>query len=279
MGTSNVRASRCGASILTGDELTAYQQDPKTQPSIQMMGQGTGQRSTLTVNHGSYYIDTTKNTGGKTASNDFMSGHSYYVYLLYAKPSTHQNYSIYIGKQLAQPDALASVTPGLVDVTTQAYKFIASSGGDWVMNKAYDAASGVLSLTVDLKNQGPVFEGDRPKFCQPTTYCSIHSDGSCGCKAGSGCNDDSVCAWSNKEIDCPIEGCFGFSVKLPANFPAAGQNLPTPQPACLPAILTSPSETSSSITSTNRSPAHSATTTSRRCNNSKLSMRPLPLDR
>ncbi|MGA9720137.1 MAG: chitobiase/beta-hexosaminidase C-terminal domain-containing protein [Acidobacteriaceae bacterium] len=216
---------------LTGDELTAYQQDPKTQPSIQMMGQGTGQRSTLTVNHGSYYIDTTKNTGGKTASNDFMSGHSYYVYLLYAKPSTHQNYSIYIGKQLAQPDALASVTPGLVDVTTQAYKFIASSGGDWVMNKAYDAASGVLSLTVDLKNQGPVFEGDRPKFCQPTTYCSIHSDGSCGCKAGSGCNDDSVCAWSNKEIDCPIEGCFGFSVKLPANFPAAGQNLPTPQPA------------------------------------------------
>ncbi len=99
------------------------------------------------------------------------------------------------------------------------------------MNKAYDATSGVLSLTVDLNNQGAVFEGDRPKFCQPTTYCSIHSDRSCGCKAGSSCNDDSVCAWSNKEIDCPIQGCFGFSVKLPATFPAAGQNLPTPQPA------------------------------------------------
>ena len=105
----------------------------------------------------------------------------------------------------------------MVDITTQAYPFNQSTSGNWI-TKSYDPASGVLTVVIDLKDEASVFENDRPKFCQPTTYCSIHSDGSCGCKPGSSCKEDSVCAWSNKEVDCPIGGCFGFSVTLPNGF-------------------------------------------------------------
>jgi hypothetical protein len=212
---------------LTSGELIDYEKDPKTQPSIQMAGQVTGQRSTLTVNHGSYYIDTTRNVS-QNPTNNFIGGQSYYVYLLFATPATHQNYSIFIGKGMGEDAALASVTAGMVDVASGTTRF--KAGGNWIMNKSYDDKSGVLSLTIDLKDQSKVFNDDRPEFCQPRTYCSPRGDGSCGCAAGSNCTDDSVCAWSNKEIDCPIGGCFGFSVKLPADFPVAGLNLPAPKP-------------------------------------------------
>jgi hypothetical protein len=202
---------------LTDAEYTAYQSNPKNRPSIQMMGQASGQRSTLSVNHGSYYIDTTQKETATPISNNFLGGVPYYIYLLFATPQTHQTYSLFIGKNLPTPDALASAVPGMVDITTQAYQFNQSTSGNWI-TKAYDPTSGVLTVVIDLKNEGSVFANDRPKFCQPTTYCSIHSDGSCGCKPGSSCKEDSVCAWSNKEVDCPIAGCFGFSVTLPAAF-------------------------------------------------------------
>jgi hypothetical protein len=38
-----------------------------------------------------------------------------------------------------------------------------------------------------------------------------------------------VCSWAVKDIDCPIAGCFGLSIKLPDNFVAAEQpGLPPP---------------------------------------------------
>ena len=82
---------------LTDDEFKAYQADSTKRPSIRMMGQSTGQRSTLTINHGSYYIDTTVPLPPQNSSNLFLPGQPYYVYLLYATPATHQTYSIYIG--------------------------------------------------------------------------------------------------------------------------------------------------------------------------------------
>jgi hypothetical protein len=214
---------------LTDGEYKNFQADKKNRPSIQMMGQATGQRSTLTVNHGSYYIDTTQNQSTQPISNNFLGGMPYYVYLLFATPQTHQTYSLYIGKQLSTPQALAGVVPGMVDITTQAYKFNPSTSGNWI-TKSYDAASGVLTVVIDLKNEASVFENDRPKFCQPQTYCSLRGDGSCGCKPGSSCKEDSVCAWSNKEVDCPIKGCFGFSVTLPASFASGPQTDLPPAP-------------------------------------------------
>lgn len=217
--------------FLTNDEYTAYQANPTDRPSIRMMGQGNGQRSTMTVNHGNYYIDTTlsqtdQKTGGASVTNVFLPNRKYEIYFIYATPQTKQTYSFYIGK-VTQAEAMASVTPGTVNISSDNFPFTADASGNWVTNKIYDENTGLLTLTVDLSGQASVFTADRPKFCQPQTYCSIHEDGSCGCKAGSDCTDDSVCAWSNKEVDCPVAGCFGFSVTMPGSFVAAKQsNLP-----------------------------------------------------
>ncbi len=67
-------------------------------PSIRMMGQDTGQRSSLTMNHVSYYIDTTIPAGLQPSNpNVFVAGQIYYFYVLYASPSLHQIYSMYVG--------------------------------------------------------------------------------------------------------------------------------------------------------------------------------------
>jgi hypothetical protein len=213
---------------LTDDEFSAWQKDPIDRPSIRMMGQSTGQRSTMTVNHGSYYIDTTLDADAQSKKMDkniFLAKEPYYVYLLYATPQTKQTYSMYVGV-VPESVALASVVPGRVDVSTAKSKFTPDSSGGWI-TKSYDSTTGVLTVNFNLSGETQTFATDRQNFCRPQTYCSIHDDGSCGCAPGSNCKEDSVCAWSNKDIDCPIAGCFGFSVTMPDGFVAAKQpNLP-----------------------------------------------------
>jgi len=232
---------------LTDSEFTGWQSDHTKYPSIRMMGQSLGQRSNLTMNHGSYYFDTTvplsvqqtTPPGGIPVSspNVFVANQTYYFYVLYAKPSLHQTYSLYIGKGLTESAAFATVTTGYTTpwkgVATTFTSGMIDGAPDWITNKKYDATTGVISITMDLGQQTSVFNTDRPKFCQPATYCSIHSDGSCGCNtANSQCTDDSVCAWGIKELDCPVDGCFGFSIKMPDTFQTApaGQPIPPPIP-------------------------------------------------
>jgi hypothetical protein len=220
--------------FVTNSEYTAWQANPKNRPSIRMMGQGNGQRSTMTVNHGNYYIDTTlsrtdQQTGGATTTNVFLPNRQYEIYFIYATPKTHQTYSLYIGK-VTQAEAMATVQPGTVNISSDNFPFKADPAGDWITNKTYDANTGVLTVTVDLSGQASVFNTDRPEFCQPTTYCSIQGDGSCGHKNTDGTVDASVCGWSNKEIDCPIAGCFGFSITMPVGFVAAKQTDLPPAP-------------------------------------------------
>ena len=211
---------------LTDDEFKAYQTDPTTRPQIRMMGQGTGQRSNMTFNHGSYYIDTTVPLNAQNVANPnvFLAGHPYYIYFLYATPSFHQTYSMYIGK-VSEQQGLAAVTPGRIGIDSGAYSFTPASG-NWISNKVYDPDTGLLTVTVDLSQQSAEFANDRPKFCQPQSYCSYKGD-TCGCRPGSNCKEDSVCSWAVKDIDCPINGCFGFSVTMTDKFLAAKQiNLP-----------------------------------------------------
>jgi hypothetical protein len=230
-GTSCTNQSCYGVPLyrqfLTDAEFAAYTKKSTDRPSIRMMGQGNGQRSTMTVNHGSYYIDTTLSKADQSSAsvtNVFLPNRLYYVYFIYATPQTHQTYSMYIGK-VTQEEAMADVRPGKVNISADNFRFTAASG-NWI-TKTYDPTTGLLTVTVDLGGQASVFNTDRPKFCQPQTYCSIHSDGSCGCKPGSDCKEDSVCAWSTKEIDCPVDGCFGFSINMPSSFVAEKQpNLP-----------------------------------------------------
>ncbi len=253
---------------LTNEELAAWQSNPvippiapptsptvpphhptttlPNYPNIRMMGQDTGQRSSLTMNHVSYYIDTTIPLGvqDQTVANDpfltstiasnvnvFAPGQTYYIYFLYATPTLHQTYSLYVGKGLSSSDVTANVHTGIVDPTQGTVPTfkpgLGDSASDWVTSKTYDTDTGVLSVTVDLGQQGSIFDGDRKNFCQPATYCSVHSDNSCGCNPANGqCKDDSVCSWGPKQIDCPVAGCFGFTVTMPSTFRTATADAP-----------------------------------------------------
>jgi cell migration-inducing and hyaluronan-binding protein len=205
-----------------------------------MMGQGTGQRSNLTMNHGSYYLDTTvsakvQGATGATNLNVFLKDQSYYVYLLYAKASTHQQYSLYIGKNYSEADALAKVTTGLVNPFKGTKPvFIPGTGStpEWITSKTYDPKTGFITVAIDLAEQESIFEKDLSDSCRPETYCSVHTDGMCGCKPGSNCKHNSVCSWGPKQPDCPVAGCFGFAVKMPSDFDSSkfAKPIATPKP-------------------------------------------------
>jgi hypothetical protein len=216
---------------LTDQEFKAYESDPGTRPEIRMMGQGTGQRSNMTLNHGSYYIDTTVPHEQQRVENPnvFLAGHEYYLYFLYATSHFHQTYSLYIGK-VDEQEGLNAVKVGRVGVDSGKYTFEPKPGGDWVSNKTYDPKTGLLTVTVDLSGHQKEFNDDRPDFCQPKSYCSYKpATNSCGCKPGSNCKEDSVCNWAVKDIDCPIAGCFGLSITMPRTFEAVKQpGLPPP---------------------------------------------------
>ena len=74
-------------------------------PFIRMAGVDGWQRSVLTANNGSYYIDTTVSKGTQTksrAQNIFAKGETYYVFFVFAKNDgkanvSKQTYQIYVG--------------------------------------------------------------------------------------------------------------------------------------------------------------------------------------
>jgi hypothetical protein len=105
---------------LLREYLTDSENTSQTRPQIRMMGQATSQRSTLSLNHGAYYIDTTQNCtslGGVPKriqlQNDgihcqtydtnpyspsiLLGGHTHYAYFIYATDKTKQKYDINVG--------------------------------------------------------------------------------------------------------------------------------------------------------------------------------------
>jgi hypothetical protein len=243
-------AHDCGNSACRGvplyREYLTDSESQDTRPQIRMMGQDTSQRSTLSLNHGAYYIDTTQDctaqggcpkctkfapNGGECETYEnryrpsvFLGGHTYYVYFVYATSKTHQTYDIYVGP--GTNDAELNVTAVTVD--PNGYKFGTPSDPSYIKpahNNYYDGKS-LLSIDVDLSGQLAAFTASKPKFCKPQSYCSPKGN-SCVCKnPGSGCND-ADCAWGPNDIDCPINPgdpngmlCFGFSFTMPPKFTA-----------------------------------------------------------
>jgi G8 domain len=202
-------------------------EDPTKPAEIRMMGQNSLQRSNLTLNHARYYIDTTvpasqQNVGNR---NVFKANQTYYVFFLYATPSLHQTYTMYLGN-VDEATAKDAVVPARVKVPSLAFTLIKGASGDWIVDKTYHSDTKLLDITIDLKNEQTEFDKDRAQFCKPASYCSVQN-GVCGCTAGSGCvSADKVCAWGQRDIDCPIDGCIGFAVTMPSVFVANGQ--PTP---------------------------------------------------
>jgi len=234
---------------VTQTELNAIQMAPTNltkRPAIRMAGQGTGQRSTLTLNHAHYYIDTSlsQNAQAKLPTfppkfpsdanplqvsnfNVFQGGQTYTVFFVFGKTSTKQSYSLYIGTGLSQPQAQAVMVPARVVVPGQ-FTVTPSPGSSWATFGSYDMTTGVLTVNVDLS--GATDLNPQEAFCQPTSFCTWKSNNTCGCTANSGCTDDQVCSYATKDIDCPVAGCYGFNLTMPSGFTATDNGITPPMP-------------------------------------------------
>jgi hypothetical protein len=213
---------------LTQDEMTAYHLNRSNRPSIRMMGQASAQRSTMTVNHVSYYIDTTVPTVKQQAAGPFLNvfqpGKAYDIFFLYATNTTKQSYRLHIGPKLSTADAMATITPGRMPVPDNSFKFDTTKTGTWATYGGYDSGSGMLTVNVDLSKATDLSPSSRKDYCQPITACAWNSTkNTCGCKKVNGkCVnqnvDDKVCSFATKDVDCPVDGCYGFRITLPDTF-------------------------------------------------------------
>jgi len=214
---------------VTQAEMTA-----NSKPRISMMGQASAQRSTLTVNHGVYYVDTSlsaaaQRTGRIGFVSQFQPGQRYDFFFLFATPTMKQTYDIYIGKSLSVADAKAAITPGRMPIPDNSFPFDKDADGTWASYGGYDSSTGVLTVNVSLAGLTDLLPANRGAFCQPANYCSWDkSTSSCGCKAGTNCTDNNVCSYAVKELDCPVDGCYGFSILMPAVFAPQATVIPPP---------------------------------------------------
>ena len=207
--------------------------------TIPMMGMGFSQRSVLTVNQGTYYIDTTvsaakqkKGLGGPvpiTSLNVFQPGASYYVFFVYANDLTKQKYQIYIGDKItdinANPDKY--ITPVRVDIRNDRLQF--QEGVTWTgLKPTYNSKDGILTVTTDFTEFKTDFDATAVDYCQPKEYCQFAGG---KCQSSLGANDplysvsQSICEnIAGKDIDCPLfqfdgptgklPGCIGFKITL-----------------------------------------------------------------
>jgi hypothetical protein len=227
-------------------------------PYIRMAGTAKITRETLTINNGTYYIDTTVplsiqktevyNTSGpnggtkNTFANSFLANATfpYRVFLAYAKPTTRQVYQIYLGTKATA----ANVQPIQFRLDTQA---VTSLGAQpWLTtNTDQVASSGIVSVTVDFSKlpAGTLDPAPANGLCQPRTFCTS-TPGDTSCVGKVQLTDplaiadpdiinqaNAVCAqWAVKDLDCPPTGCYGFSFTIPSTGFTADASIDNPSP-------------------------------------------------
>ena len=233
----------CRGVPLYREYLTDTEFSNNTRPQIRMMGQSIFQRSTLSLNRAHYFVDTTQtctSQGGCPKCTEvengmckefagspfnptvFVGGHTYYMYVLYATPTTKQTYDIYVGPGATQ----SGLNVSAVYVNPNGYQFTNPTDSSYVQPDYTKLGDGILSVTMDLTGQGTLFSNAKQFFCRPKSYCSVNN-GVCGCNPANKDCDPSAndCSWGPNDIDCPVDPnnpdlvhCFGFKFTLPAAF-------------------------------------------------------------
>jgi hypothetical protein len=233
--------------------LTSADSGDLSTTGIRMAGMALSQRNMMTLNNGVYYIDTTvsetEQRKSATSLNVFKGGDTYYVFFLYAKPETKQTYQIYVGDGLNLGDNTNSGDVSIVRASIAGKPITFMPGpinwGSINWTKSYE--NGVLTVTVDMSSFASEFTATKTDFCQPPTFCTP-SGNNCVCSSSltgdlkTACENGNICGkWAGKDIDCPKNGCLGFSFKLP-NPGFVADNMgnilqPTghrPDPTCFP---------------------------------------------
>ena len=235
---------------------TEPERDAGARPMMRMMGQSTFQRSNLTVNHGDYYIDTTVprekqlRVGDPTCApwcdiNVFEKNNTYYVFLLYATPATRQTYRLYVGKNFKADTGLKMVRANIENMPLKFDEGLWPSG--W---RSSLSEKGVLTVTMNFKDDAGFageFEAAKQKNCAPSTFCAWDRDAKrCGVspvleqdnpllyrelKDDQDNQDHPICTLTQKDVDCPEGGCYGFAVTLADDFETGEGPKPPPSPA------------------------------------------------
>ncbi len=249
--------SGCYGVPLYRQYLNPQENPPATNTTkIRMMGPAIGGRINLTANHGKYYIATTDGPASQqnaALKNIFQANQSYYVFLVYAQPTTRQTYQLYVGAN--HPDFQNSNVQAVsVDLSTLALQFQDLS---WPWDPpSYDPATGILSVTMDMSAFADNYALAKQDACQPKSFCEWKND-ACQCSATLQADDPDlyneciqvlgedvkhdICSWSVRDIDCPAfmengvlkTRCIGFRVTLPGDFVADDVDR-RPMPECFP---------------------------------------------
>ena len=213
--------------------------------SIRMMGQETGQRSSLTVNHGTYYFDTSvarqtqlsqgcvsRDSDNPCVINVFKPNQTYYLFLIFAKPTTEQTYRFYVGDNTDFDPASIQMVQAQIGANPVNYKSLGPlpAGRAHWLNNDKAGANGVVEVDLDvadLPNATALFKTAKVNKCQPASYCTWNA-------AKEQCVDangsDAVCKWAVADQDCPAGGCFGIRFTLPSGFATRASNDPRPDP-------------------------------------------------
>ncbi|MGH7925594.1 MAG: hypothetical protein ACREQH_13500, partial [Candidatus Binatus sp.] len=189
-----------------------------------------------------------------SVSNVFQKKQTYYVYFLFAKPTTKQTYQLYVGKD---PDWKPDKNVDLVRVSLPSFPYqFKEEPKAWPamwkrdtdgMGNGYDPGTGIETITVDMngyKTFADDFATSKSDECAPETFCKAVGESpntKCTCQLDQMdplFNDcQSVCTnWANKDVVCPAGKCFGFAVTLSDKFDTIPKNEPRPQPdpGCFP---------------------------------------------
>lgn len=222
-------------------------------PFLRMAGQATWQRSNLTANHGSYYIDTTVSQRtqenedfttepGPHSINVFQAGKKYSLMFLFAKNSTKQTYKMHVGTRDA------AVEPLRRDISTKATSFKSDDNASkWLDAKIVD---GMLTINIDFAAATDLKPSKANGSCQPHTFCAMDASDNCVCSLpdddpmvlanpGIKASCNRACShWAMKDLDCPAAGCYAVGITMGSDFVADDvQRRPQPDPFPGPTVM------------------------------------------
>ena len=188
----------CYGVPLSRQLITKTTGDVVANRTIPMMGMGFSQRSMLTVNNATYYINTavsettqTHSTGGPvqitsvdvfqpTGVSNAPPGYgTYYLFFVYATERTKQKYQMYIGTGITdfQSNMSKYVKPVRVDIRTTALQFQEANVTWTGLKPTYDTDKGILTLDMDFSEFKSDFDATHADYCQPKAFCMLAADG------------------------------------------------------------------------------------------------------
>ncbi len=220
-------------------------------PFLRMAGQKTWQRSNLTANYGSYYIDTTVPLAtqlnekftpepGQHSVNVFEANKTYSLMFVFAKPSTKQTYRMYVGDVTDISQVEVKTTRGTI--LAKPTTFTNDDAAKWLTPTI---ENGLLRLDVDFSKTTDLLPSKANGSCQPHTFCAMDTNSNCACalkdddpmvlaNPGIKASCNRVCGhWAVKDMDCPIGGCYAVGITMGADF-VADDVQRRPQPTAFP---------------------------------------------